>query len=107
MTKLPNAETYERFAYHVVLLKDFSNDPEASTMSMSGRRRLSGRGSFRQNSYAGGRLFRDAQSSNQSTKSLKSSRRGTAKPSSARDGRLYGARPKLAPLHRSISTGAT
>lgn len=130
MDKLPGANVYESFAYHVSLLKDFSadadDDPMSSRLSYSGRRRV------RQNSFTGsigGKLTRDAQNSNGSVRSLRSvgakpSRKaasqsekkksnkssttqsngmGDRKNGTIGDGRMFGPRAKAPALERNVS----
>jgi hypothetical protein len=60
MEKLPGAELYDGFAYHVALLREFAIDgagddlSESSNMSASGRRRLRRRTQLRRNlSFSG------------------------------------------------------
>lgn len=124
MDKLPGASAYDTFAYHVTLLRDFSSkdgeDPDKSTLSHSGRRRVSRSNSVRvrrnlsfggrrpSTSSAGGRnrLLKDDQSSNGSMRSRGSERgfRKSSKPNSLNNGRVFGPSSKLAdskPLHAS------
>eukprot|EP00977_Amphora_coffeiformis_P008034 scaffold1803_cov92-Amphora_coffeaeformis.AAC.57 len=125
MEKLPGAQVYGSFAYHVSLLRDFATDgrgedPDKSTLSVSGRRRLSGRPKRsvqRQLSFTGGgagrrRLFHDDESSNGSFRSNRSGRGGGSQRGSRQkttnrskkgdeqangsvgSGRMFGPRPK-------------
>lgn len=116
MAKLPGANVYESFAYHVTLLRDFASkdgggDPDSS-LSHSGRRRVSGRagrGVERQHSFTGGRSFtagagggrrllKDDQSSNGSQRSARSlrgsTRKNPPKPTSLQNGKMFGPSPK-------------
>lgn len=131
MEKLPGASVYDGFAYHVSLLKDFSSkdDVDASTLSHSGRRRVSsksGRDMRRQNSFSGGRSFtagggktrllKDDQSSNGSVRSARSFR-SNRKPvsnkrslktdekssNSATQGKMFGPAPKQEVTARNTS----
>lgn len=134
MDKLPGAEIYGSFAYHVNLLWDFATDaggedPDKSTLSVSGRRRLSGKPKrmTRQLSFNGGstggrrRLLKDDQSSNGSSRSNRSlrgggsqrgSKRGTASRSkkaeekandTVNSGRMFPQRPKPEMVTRAAS----
>ena len=115
MDKLPGAKVYESFAYHVTLLRDFAKDdgkdPDMSTLSHSGRRRVSSRDRRsvrRQHSFTGGvgggknKLLWDDQSSNGSVRSARSLRgsvlggkknttgRRRERPNSLNNGRMFG-----------------
>ena len=127
MEKLPGATVYGSFAYHVSLLRDFANDaggedPDKSTLSVSGRRRVSGkpkRGVERQMSLGGGsgrrRLLKDDQSSNGSMRgggSQRGSRTRTANRSkkgeeqlngSTNSGHMFAPRPKPEMVSRATS----
>ena len=114
MEKMAGADVYESFAYHVTLLRDFASkdsggDPDMSSLSHSGRRRVAGRGRGveRQLSFSGGRsytagannnrrILKDDQSSNNSARSARSlrasaraGRKSSSKPSSLQNGKAF------------------
>lgn len=85
ISKWPNADSYDNFAYHIELLVVFSSNDTAKAITGSAGRKLSRRGSFRRvNSYtakaSGGTMFMSGSNTSlRSSSSVKSWTRPSAK----------------------------
>jgi hypothetical protein len=114
MEKLPNAEIYDGFAYHVALLKDFSPDGGEGLMSGStvGRKRSNRSKKSRGSGFkiGGVGVMTDSNASNNSTHSFRSlgagrnSSRNGPRNSTVDGGNIFGSFRKAGLVHENSST---